>query len=107
MLGVLTRDDLVRLDLLKPALDAEGHLMVAAALGISADAEASSVQVLRESGVAGFIIEASSLGKLEKLRAAIAALPARGRKPDERREAMIPAPAMAGHDHDDDDFDDD
>ena len=74
---------------------------------ISGDAEASSVQVLRESGVAGFIIEASSLGKLDKLRAAIAALPARGRKPDERREAMIPAPSMAGHDHDDDDFDDD
>src|SRR5439155_1473690 len=71
---------------------------------ISGDAEASSVQVLRESGVAGFIIEASSLGKLEKLRAAIAALPARCRKPDERREAMIPAPSMAGHDHDDDDF---
>ena len=74
---------------------------------ISGDAEAASVQALRESGVAGFIIDASSLGKLDKLRSAIAALPPRGRKPDERREAMIPAPSMAGHDHDDDDFDDD
>jgi len=74
---------------------------------VSGDADASSVQALRESGVAGVIIEGSSLGKLEKLRAAVAALPARGRMREERREVSIPAPAMAGHDHDDDDFDDD
>ena len=74
---------------------------------VSGDAESSSVQALRESGVAGVIIEGSSLGKLEKLRAAIGAMPPRGRKPDERREVSIPAPAIAGHDHDDDDFDDD
>ena len=73
---------------------------------VSGDAEASSVQALRESGVAGVIIEGSSLGKLEKLRAAIGAMPPRGRMREERREAMIPAPSM-GHDHDDDDFDDD
>ena len=74
---------------------------------VSGDAEASSVQALRESGVAGVIIEGSSLGKLEKLRAAIAALPPRRRMREERREVSIPAPAIAGHDHDDDDFDDD
>jgi hypothetical protein len=74
---------------------------------VSGDADGSSVQALRESGVAGLILEASSLGKLEKLRAAIAALPPRGRMREERREVSIPAPAMAGHDHDDDDFDDD
>ena len=74
---------------------------------VSGEADGFSIQALRESGVAGLIIEGSSLGKLEKLRAAIAAMPPRGRQPDERREAMIPAPAMAGHDHDDDDFDDD
>ena len=74
---------------------------------VSGDADGSSIQVLRESGVAGVIIEGSSLGKLEKLRAAIAALPPRGRMREERREVSIPAPALAGHDHDDDDFDDD
>jgi len=67
---------------------------------VSGDAGVSSVQALRES-------EGSSLGKLEKLRAAIGAMPPRGRMREERREAMIPAPSMAGHDHDDDDFDDD
>lgn len=74
---------------------------------VSGDAGVSSVQALRESGVAGVIIEGSSLAKLEKLRAAIGAMPPRGRMREERREAMIPAPSMAGHDHDDDDFDDD
>jgi hypothetical protein len=73
---------------------------------IAGDADGSNIQALRESGVAGVIIEGSSLGKLEKLSAAIAALPPRGRRRDEQREAMIPAPSMAGHDHDDD-FDDD
>jgi hypothetical protein len=73
---------------------------------VSGDAHGSAIQAMRESGVAGVIIEGASLGKLEKLRAAIAALPPRGRRRDEQREAMIPAPSMAGHDHDDD-FDDD
>jgi hypothetical protein len=74
---------------------------------ISGDAEASRLQALRESGVAGVIIEGSALGKLGKLRDAIAALPPRGKKREERGEAMIPAAAMAGHGHDEDDFDDD
>lgn len=77
-------------------------------LEISGDAGASSLQALRESGVAGVIIEGSQLGRLEKLRETIAALPARGKKREERGEAMIPAAALAGHSHDeDDDFDDD
>lgn len=68
--------------------------------------DAFHLQSLRESGVAGVIIEGSALGKLAKLREAIAALPARGKKREERSDATIPAAAMAGHDHDDD-FDDD
>src|SRR5512145_1910694 len=42
LVGVLTRDDAVRLELLRPALDPEGRLMVAAAVGISASAAASA-----------------------------------------------------------------
>jgi 2-methylisocitrate lyase-like PEP mutase family enzyme len=75
---------------------------------VSGDPESSRLQALRESGVAGVIIEGSAMGKLAKLREAIAALPARGKKREERSEATIPAATMAGHDHDhDDDFDDD
>ena len=73
---------------------------------VSGDADASHLQTLRESGVAGVIIEGAAIGKLGKLRDAIAALPARGKKREERSEATIPAAATAGHDHDDD-FDDD
>ncbi|MEZ4462770.1 MAG: GuaB1 family IMP dehydrogenase-related protein [bacterium] len=36
--GILTRDDAVRLELVQPSLDAQGRLMVAAAVGISANA---------------------------------------------------------------------
>ena len=45
LLGVLTRDDSVRLELLRPSLDARGHLMVAAALGISAEAPERAAQL--------------------------------------------------------------
>ncbi|MDC3954198.1 GuaB1 family IMP dehydrogenase-related protein [Polyangium jinanense] len=38
LVGVLTRDDAVRLELLRPSLSANGELMVAAAVGISANA---------------------------------------------------------------------
>lgn len=76
-------------------------------LELSSDADASRLQALRESGVAGVIIEGSQLGKLERLRETITALPARGKRREERGEAMIPAAAAAGHNHDDDDFDDD
>jgi len=74
---------------------------------VSGDADTSRLQALRESGVAGVIIEGSSLGKLGKLGETIAALPVRGKKREERSEAMLPAATMAGHNHDEDDFDDD
>jgi hypothetical protein len=74
---------------------------------VNGDTDSSHLQALRESGVAGVIVEGSALGRLSKLRETIAALPARGKKQEERGQAMIPAAASVGHDHDDDDFDDD
>jgi GMP reductase len=45
LVGVLTRDDAVRLELLRPALDAGGKLMVAAAVGISAGAAEAATKL--------------------------------------------------------------
>jgi IMP dehydrogenase len=56
LVGVLTRDDAVRLELLKPALDARGELMVAAAVGISASAAASAAR-LAELGVSAIVLD--------------------------------------------------
>jgi IMP dehydrogenase len=56
LVGVLTRDDAVRLDLLKPALDSQGKLMVAAAVGISA-AAAASARSLAELGVSAIVLD--------------------------------------------------
>lgn len=42
VIGILTRDDSVRLDLLQPSLDKNGKLMVAAAVGITADVGATA-----------------------------------------------------------------
>ncbi len=56
LVGVLTRDDTVRLDLLAPALDGRGRLMVAAAVGISA-ASAETAARLAELGVAAIVLD--------------------------------------------------
>ncbi|MDO8614843.1 MAG: hypothetical protein Q7T33_03780 [Dehalococcoidia bacterium] len=73
---------------------------------IPADADASLLQVLRDSGVAGVVIEGSALGKLEALRERIAALPPRGRKRQEHTDAVVPAQAaQAAYDEDEDDED--
>ena len=73
---------------------------------LSADADASRLQALRESGVAGVIIDGSSLGKLGRLRETIAALPPRGRRREERSQAVVPsAAAVAYTDHDEEDDD--
>lgn len=73
----------------------------------SVDIDASRLQALRESGVAGVIVDSSSIGKLGRLRETIAALPARGRKREERAEATLPSPALGGASSDEDDDDDD
>jgi IMP dehydrogenase len=56
LVGVLTRDDAVRLELLKPSLDPRGHLMVAAAVGISAGAGKAAAR-LAELGVSAIVID--------------------------------------------------
>jgi hypothetical protein len=73
---------------------------------VDAGAEASLLQLLRDSGVAGVVVGASAIGKLGELRERILSLPARGRRREEHAEALVPAQATAGHDHDDD-YDDD
>ncbi|BDG07308.1 GuaB1 family IMP dehydrogenase-related protein [Anaeromyxobacter paludicola] len=54
--GVLTRDDAVRLELLRPALDDRGELMVAAAVGISSAAPAAAAR-LAELGVSALVLD--------------------------------------------------
>jgi GMP reductase len=56
LLGVLTRDDAVRLELLEPALDRRGKLMLAAAVGISASAPASATRLV-ELGVSAIVLD--------------------------------------------------
>ncbi len=54
--GVLPREDAVRLELLRPAVDARGKLMVAAAVGISS-AAATSARRLAELGVSAIVLD--------------------------------------------------
>ncbi|UQA55986.1 GuaB1 family IMP dehydrogenase-related protein [Polyangium aurulentum] len=54
--GVLTRDDAVRLELLRPSLNARGELMVAAAVGISANAGEIAARLL-EIGVGALVLD--------------------------------------------------
>ncbi len=56
LVGVITREDAVRLELLKPSLDAKGELMVAAAVGISA-AAADTAAKLCEIGVSAIVLD--------------------------------------------------
>ncbi|MEW5851837.1 MAG: GuaB1 family IMP dehydrogenase-related protein [Myxococcota bacterium] len=78
LVGVLTRDDAVRLELLRPALDAHGELMVAAAVGISADAARIAAQ-LKELGVSALVLDTAHghqrrmLEALQEVRKAVGA----------------------------------
>jgi IMP dehydrogenase len=56
LVGVLTRDDVVRLELLRPSLDANGKLMVAAAVGISAQAPETAGRLLAI-GVSAIVLD--------------------------------------------------
>jgi IMP dehydrogenase len=56
LVGVLTRDDTVRLELLRPALSPKGELMVAAAVGISAQAPETARKLL-EIGVSAIVLD--------------------------------------------------
>ncbi len=61
---------------------------------VSAEADSSQLQALRDAGVAGVIIEGRSLDRLPALRKAIDAMPPRGRKREERAEALLPVQAL-------------
>jgi IMP dehydrogenase len=56
LVGVLTRDDAVRLELLRPSLDARGELMVAAAVGISSGAGQSADRLV-DMGVSAIVLD--------------------------------------------------
>lgn len=56
LFGVLTKDDAVRLELLKPSKDARGELMLAAAVGISAEARDRAAQLV-EMGVDALVLD--------------------------------------------------
>ncbi|MCA9563948.1 MAG: IMP dehydrogenase, partial [Myxococcales bacterium] len=53
---IMTKDDAVRLDVLKPSLDSRGRLMVAAAVGIASDAGERAGR-LREMGVDALVLD--------------------------------------------------
>lgn len=56
LMGILTREDAVRLELLSPSLDSSGKLMVAAAIGISSSARARAERLL-ELGVDCLVLD--------------------------------------------------
>lgn len=56
LMGVITRDDAVRLELLRPALSPSGQLMVAAAVGISSQAP-DTVRKLVDLGVSAVVLD--------------------------------------------------
>ena len=81
LVGVLGRDDTVRLELLRPALDARGKLLVAAAVGISGQS-AELAGKLVEIGVSAIVVDTAhghQRRMLETLRAVSAVV--RGRVP--------------------------
>lgn len=53
--------------------------------------EPSRLEALREAGVAGVILDGKSAGKLSALREAVLSLPARGRRGEERTDALLPS----------------
>jgi hypothetical protein len=67
---------------------------------VDAGIDGSTLQVLRESGVVGAIVDGSSIGKLGRLRKTIAELPPRGKRRDEKAEATIPSGVGGGEDED-------
>jgi IMP dehydrogenase len=56
LVGVLTRDDAVRMDLLSPSLDPSGKLMVACAVGISGEAP-EQARRLADLGISAIVLD--------------------------------------------------
>jgi hypothetical protein len=87
------------LELRRVAGLARTPLLVQADAGI----DASLLQVLRDSGAAGVVVDAAAIGKLGELKERITNLPAAGKRHEERAEVTVSAHAAAGHDGFDDD----
>ncbi len=58
---------------------------------VSVEAGPSQLEVLRDAGAVGVIIDGKSAGKLAALREAVLSLPPRGRRREERTEAVVPS----------------
>jgi hypothetical protein len=74
---------------------------------VRVDIDGSTLQALRESGMAGVIVDAAAMGELSALRERILGLPPRGRKREERGEALLPAGVTVGGGEGEDDEDED
>ncbi len=72
---------------------------------VAPEAGASYLQALREAGVIGVVLDGRALDRLAALKAAIASLPPRGRRREERAEALLPASVLVSPEEDDDDDD--
>jgi IMP dehydrogenase len=72
LVGVLTRNDAVRLELFRPALDKQNRLMVAAAIGISAHAAQIAGQLL-DMGISAIVLDTAH-GHQRRMLEAIAAV---------------------------------
>jgi len=72
VVGILTRDDAVRQSLIEPALDSRGRLMVAAAVGISADAAVRARHAL-DCGADALVLDTAH-GHQRRMLEAIAAV---------------------------------
>jgi hypothetical protein len=69
------------------------------------DVDVRTLELLRDSGVGGVIVD--DAGKLAAVKERIAALPARGKRKGDHTDALLPAQGGGGHNHDDEDWDDD
>lgn len=76
-------------------------------LDVPPDIGGKELEALRDSGVAGVIIDGDKAADAAaRLKEAIMALPARRKRRDDRGESvMLPQPSAGAHEHDDDDDD--
>jgi hypothetical protein len=75
------------LDLRRLSMFSQTPLLIEVPPGI----DASGLQALREAGVVGVILDGKDADKLGALREAVLSLPPRGRRREERAEALLPS----------------
>lgn len=86
LVGILTKQDAVRMEIFQPSLDGDGRLMVAAAVGISQRAAASAKQLV-EMGVSAIVIDTAHGHQRRMLEAIV----------DVRRSVGSDVPIVAGN----------